>query len=89
MERAFLKNGAVIAFISFKIFYMENNKEKNSEPTPENIKKASANYNPADRDFQRTEQDVDNVDKSEKEELEKRKKRLEKASTTPNKNRVS
>lgn len=67
---------------------MENNKDKNSEPTPENIK-ANANYNPKDRDFQRTENDIDNVSKSEKEELEKRKERLEKGSTTPNKNRIS
>ncbi len=68
---------------------MQNDKEKNSEPTPENIKKASAGYNPADRDFQRIEDDVDDVDKSEKEELEKRNERLEKATTTPNKDRVS
>ena len=67
---------------------MKNSKNKNSEPTPENIKKASTGYNSADRDFQRTEDDVDGVDKSEKEELEKRKERLEKGSTTPNKNRV-
>ena len=67
---------------------MENNKNKTSEPTPENIK-ANANYNPKDRDFQRTENDIDDVSKSEKEELEKRKERLEKASTTPNKNRIS
>lgn len=68
---------------------MENDKNKNSEPTPENIKKANEGYNPKNRDFQRTEKDVDEVDKSEKEELEKRNERLEKASTTPNKNRVS
>jgi hypothetical protein len=67
---------------------MENNKNKTSEPTPENIK-ANANYNPKDRDFQRTENDIDDVSKSEKEELEKRKERLERASTTPNKNRIS
>ena len=46
-------------------------------------------YNPKDRDFQRTEDDIDDVSKSEKEELEKRKERLEKGSTTPNKNRMS
>ncbi len=68
---------------------MENDKAKNSEPTPKNIKKANAGYNPADRDFQRTEEDVDNIDKSEKEELKKRNERLEKATTTPNKDRVS
>ena len=67
---------------------MENNEKKNSEPTPENIK-SNANYNPKDRDFQRTEDETYDVSKSEKEELEKRKERLEKASTTPNKNRMS
>ena len=51
---------------------MEDNKKKNSEPTAENIKAADKNYNPADRDFQRTEEDIDDVSKSEKEELEKR-----------------
>lgn len=67
---------------------MENNENKTSEPTPENIK-ANANYNPKDRDFQHTENDIDDVSKSEKEELEKRKERLERGSTTPNKNRIS
>ena len=67
---------------------MENNKNENSEPTAENIK-ANADYNPKNRDFQRTEDDIDDVSKSEKEELEKRKRRLEKGSTTPNKNRIS
>lgn len=65
------------------------NKIKNSEPTPENIKKASKDYNPANRDFQRTENETDDVSKSEKEEMERRKERLEKGSTTPNKNRMS
>ena len=55
---------------------MENNKNKNSEPTPENIK-ANANYNSKEMDFQRTENYIDDVSKSEKEELEKRKERLE------------
>lgn len=67
---------------------MKNNKNKNSEPTPENIK-ANEKHNPKNRDFQRTENDIDDVSKSEKEELKKRKERLEKASTTPNKNRIS
>jgi len=69
--------------------FMEDSKTKNSEPTPENIKNAGKDYNPANRDFQRTENDIDDVSKSEKEELEKRKERLEKGSTTPNKNRIS
>jgi hypothetical protein len=68
---------------------MEDSKTKNSEPTSENIKQASEGYNPANRDFQRTEDEIDDVSKSEKEELEKRKERLEKGSTTPNKNRMS
>jgi hypothetical protein len=67
---------------------MKDNKNKNSEPTTENIKAASKNYNPADRDFQRTEDDIDNVSKSEKEELEKRKQRTHEASSTPDKNHV-
>lgn len=66
---------------------MKNDKNKGSEPTPENIKK-NANYNPKNRDFQRTEDETDDVSKSEKEELKKRKERLEKGSTTPNKNRI-
>jgi len=66
---------------------MENNEKKNSEPTPENIK-ANANYNPKDRDFQRTEEDIDDVSKSEKEELEKRKERVHEGSTKPDKNHV-
>lgn len=68
---------------------MENTKVKDSEPTPENIKSASKGYNPANRDFQRTENETDDVSKSEKEEMEKRKERLERGSTTPNKNRIS
>lgn len=72
---------------------METDKEKNSEPTPENIRKASKGYNAKDRDFLGTANDIDDVSKSEKEAMEddalnERKKRLEEASTTPNKNRI-
>jgi len=67
--------------------FMENNNKKNSEPTPENIQE-NANYNPANRDFQRTEEETDDVSKSEKEELEKRKQRTHEASTKPDKDHI-
>jgi hypothetical protein len=67
---------------------MENNKKTNSEPTAENIKKANTGYNAKNRDFQRTEEDIDNVSKSEEEELRKRKQRTHQASTTPDKNHI-
>ncbi|MEP6684424.1 MAG: hypothetical protein ABJA35_14240 [Parafilimonas sp.] len=67
---------------------MEDNNKKNSEPTPENIKENNANYNPANRDFQRTEEDIDDVSKSEEEELRIRKQRTHQGSTTPDKNHV-
>lgn len=66
---------------------MEDNNKSNSEPTPENVQE-NANYNPANRDFQRTEEDVDNVSKSEKEEMGKRKQRTHDASSTPDKNHI-
>ena len=43
--------------------------DKNQKPTTEAMK----GYNPKDRDFQRTEQDLDNISKSEKEALEEKK----------------
>ena len=67
---------------------MENKDNKNSEPNPQNVQKASAGYNPGNRDFQRTEEDIDDVSKSEKEELEKRKQRTHEASTKPDKDHV-
>lgn len=76
----------MIALLS-QINIMQDDKNKNSEPTPENIQE-NAKYDPKNRDFQRTEDDIDDVSASEKEELEKRKERLEKASTTPNENRI-
>lgn len=68
---------------------MKNTNIKNSEPTKENIKKASEGYNAADRDFQRTQKDIDDVSRSEENALEEKKQRLKDASTTPDKNRVS
>ena len=65
---------------------MKNTKNKNSQPGSQ---APNANYNPANRDFQRTEDDLDNVSKSEKDELERRKERTAKASTKPNKKRMS
>ena len=62
--------------------HMENNKNKTEDQNP------ASDFNPANRDFQRTEEDIDDVSKSEKEELEKRKERIHEASTTPNKNRI-
>jgi len=68
-----------------KMTYMENKDKKTSEPEAQDI---NENNNPANRDFQRAEEDLDDVSKSEKEELEKRKERVHKASTTPDKNHV-
>ena len=65
---------------------MKNTKNKNSKPDSQ---APNANYNPANRNFQRTEDDLDNVSKSEKDELERRKDRTAKASTRPNKQRMS
>ena len=66
---------------------MQDNNKQNSEPTPENVQE-NADYNPGNRDFQRTEEDLDNVSKSEKEVLEKRKQRTHDASTKPDKNHI-
>jgi hypothetical protein len=44
--------------------------------------------NPKNRDFQRTEEDIDDVLKSEKEELEKRKKRTHEGSSKPDKDHI-
>ena len=65
---------------------MKNTKNKKSQPGSQ---AQNANYNPANRDFQRTEDDLDNVSKSDKDELERRKGRTAKASTKPNKQRMS
>ncbi len=57
-------------------------KDKNEKPTDDAMK----GYNPADRDFQRTEEDVDNVSGSEKEALEKKRKREDKTPRKDNNN---
>lgn len=64
---------------------MEDNKKQNSQPK---VQGANQGYDPTDRDFQRTEADIDNVSKSEKEELEKRKQRTHEASTKPDRNHI-
>ena len=61
---------------------MEN---KNNSQQKDN---SNADFNPTNRDFQRTEEDIDNISKSEKEELEKRKQRTHEASTTPDKDHI-
>ena len=58
----------------------KDNSKKNEDQNP------LLDYNPADRDFQRTEDDIDDVSKSEKEELERRKQRIHEASTRPDRN---
>jgi len=62
---------------------MKDNKAKKTQK--ENPLK---DYDPKNRDFQRTEEDIDDISRSEKEELEKRKQRIHKASTTPDKNHI-
>ena len=64
---------------------MEDNNKQNSQPKAQGANKG---YDPTDRDFQRTEEDIDDVSKSEKEELEKRKQRTHEASTKPDKNHI-
>ena len=64
---------------------MKKDNDKNSNAKAQ---QSDADYNPANRDFQRTEEDLDNVSKSEKEELEKRKQRIHEARSTPDKNHV-
>ena len=64
---------------------MEDNNKQNSQPKAQGANKG---YDPTDRDFQRTEGDIDDVSKSEKEELEKRKQRTHEASTKPDKNHI-
>ncbi len=60
---------------------MEDNK-KTSEPTTESMK----GYNPTNRDFQRTEEDIDNISKSEKDEANKN---TAAANTEPNKSNIN
>jgi hypothetical protein len=60
---------------------MENN-QKTDKPTTDAMK----GYNPTDRDFQRTEQETDQISESEKDELNKR---TEEANTKPDKNHMN
>jgi len=62
---------------------MKDTKKKDN--TPQNT---DANYNPTDRDFQRTEEETDAVSKSEKEH-ENANKRTEEGDTKPDKNKIS
>ncbi len=50
--------------------------DKNKKPTDDAMK----NYNAKDRDFQRTENEVDNVSGNEKKEIEKKKKTVDRNS---------
>ncbi len=59
-------NGLIIAATSEKDRMSTN---KNNKPTMEAMK----DYNPKDRDFQRIEEDLDDVSKSEKDALKKKK----------------
>lgn len=62
---------------------MKNTQDQNdTKPTNDAMK----GYDPTDRDFQRTENDIDNISKSEKDEADKN---TEKANTTPDKNKIN
>ncbi len=56
-------------------------KQQTDKPTSDAMK----GYNPTDRDFQRTEEDIDNISESEKEALNKN---TEKANAEPDKDKV-
>jgi len=60
---------------------MENN-QKGGKPTIDAMK----GYNPTDRDFQRTEEETDNISQSEKEELNKN---TAEANTKPEKDKLN
>ena len=64
---------------------MKKNNRQNNKPK---MQDAVKNYDPTNRDFQRTEADIDNISKSEKEELEKRKKRTHEGSSKPDKDHI-
>jgi hypothetical protein len=61
---------------------------KDHKKKDELVKDPDANYNPTDRDFQRTEEETDAVSKSEKEH-EAANKRTEEGNTKPDKNKIS
>lgn len=65
---------------------MESPKNKNNEP---NAQSANANYNPANGNFQRTEEAIDKASKAGKGEMKKRKERTEKANTKPNRKKIN
>jgi hypothetical protein len=56
-------------------------KKKNGDPKKENLQ---ADYNPTDRDIQRTDEDIDSISVSEKEDNE----RTERGNTKPDKDKV-
>jgi hypothetical protein len=61
---------------------MKNEQKKQQD----DLKDMNETYNPAARDFQRTEEDIDNISKSEKDYLNERTK---KANTKPTKNKIN
>jgi len=66
---------------------MQNDNNNNKQqPTPT----AGQGYDPTARDFQRTEEETDNISESEVEATNKKEenKRTEQANTEPNKNKV-
>ncbi len=63
---------------------MKDSKKKDKQKSENPMK----DYNPAARDFERTEEDLDSVSQSEMEHIEANK-RTEEGNTTPNNNRMS
>ena len=61
---------------------MMKNTAKQEKPKENPMK----GYNPTDRDFQRTEEDIDNVSKSERDALNEK---TEKANTKPDKEKIN
>lgn len=61
---------------------MEDKNTKINQPTVDAMK----GYDPTDRDFQRTEEETDNIDKSE---IDARNEKTEKANTEPNKSNIN
>ena len=61
---------------------------KDTKKKDEGTKNAEAYYNPTDRDFQRTEEDIDAVSKSEK-TFENENKRTEEGNTKPDKDKIN
>jgi hypothetical protein len=59
---------------------------KDTEKKNKQTENPDANYNPTNRDFQRTEEETDAVSKSEKDYENKR---TEEGNTKPDKNKIS